>query len=118
MRKSIVRRPLGLAAPLLCAVDVEMKLDQQFGPRDTVLFSSALGMLDLTAGAEPLECMDLAKMKLAASQLTSQQDVSSMAKSVNIYAGRLNEIRDEKSMPENLRRIDGDAQTDALVLAA
>ena len=75
-------------------------------------------MLDLTARAEPLECMDLAKMKLAANQLTSQQDVNSMVKNVNIYAGQLNETRDEKSIPKHLRRIDGDAQIDVLVLAA
>ena len=72
-------------------------------------FSGALGMLDLTARAEPLECMDLAKMKLAANQLISHQDVNSIVKIVNIYAEQFHEIVDANAILRKFRRIDCDA---------
>ena len=83
--------PLGLAAPLLSAVDIAEKLEQHSAARGAVLFSGALGMLYLTARTGPLECMVLAKMKLAANQLISHQDVNSMVKNVNIYAEQFHE---------------------------
>ncbi len=105
--------PLGMAVPILTWDDIQKKMreqDQTLTSSVTVLFSGSLSMLDLRARAEPLESLDLAKMKFACEKLLSPGDATQVVETVQIVAEELN-----KAGLHRLRRADGDEQIDSVI---
>ena len=76
-----------------------------------VLFSGSLAMLDLHARVEPMEDLDMAKMKFACQKLSSPGEVHKVVETVHIVADAI-----DKELT-GLRRADGDENIDALIWA-
>ena len=106
--------PLGLAAPILTIDEIKEKMrkQEQIGSSSVqVLFSGSLAMLDLRERVEPMEDLDLAKMKFACQKLESPGEVNKLVETVHIVADVI-----DKELT-GLRRADGDENIDALIWA-
>ena len=106
--------PLGLAAPILTPFAIKDKMRRQEQTVSTsveVLFSGSLAMLDLRARVEPIEDLDMAKMKFACQKLSSPGEVLKVVETVHIVADAI-----DKELT-GLRRGDGDENIDAVVWA-
>ena len=104
--------PLGLAAPILTIDEIKEKMrkQEQIGSSSSVqvLFSGSLAMLDLRERVEPMEDLDLAKMKFACQKLVSPGEVNKLVETVHIVADAI-----DKELT-GLRRADGDENIDAI----
>ncbi len=105
---------LGQAAPALASTVILQKLreqEQKCVSAPYVLFSGTLAMLDLQARCQPIQNMDLAKMKYMCEQLVASGDVNKVLGTIPVQA---------ETMAEDLtglRRVEGDAEVDSLTLA-
>ena len=106
--------PLGLAAPILTPFAIKDKMRRQEQTVSTsveVLFSGSLAMLDLHERVEPMEDLDMAKMKFACQKLSSPGEVLKVVETVHIVADAI-----DKELT-GLRRSDGDEKIDAVIWA-
>ena len=106
--------PLGLAAPILSPDKIKdnlRKTEQTVSTKVAVLFSGSLAMLDLRGRVEPMEEIDMAKMKNACQKLSSPADVHTVVETVHIVADAMD------TELTGLRRADGDETIDAVIWA-
>ena len=105
--------PSGLAAPILSPDEIKDKLRkmEQTVSTSQVLFSGSLTMLDLDQRVEPMENLDMAKMKFACQMLSSPAEVPKVVQTVHIVSDAI------ESELIRLRRADGDENIDAVIWA-
>ena len=105
--------PLGLAAPILSPDEIKDKMRtlEQTVTTSQVLFSGSLRMLDLDQRVEPMENLDMAKMKFACQMLSSPAEVPKVVETVHIVSDAI------ESELIGLRRADGDENIDAVIWA-